>query len=262
MENENDVVESTTSEVEPTTNENVDTQTTEQNEVVSDKSSFTEEQKAQMTKIIKDRVNRAKKAEERKYSELINVLSAGLGTNNLDELTKKTKAFYQEQGVEIPSKPSYNQEEERILADAEANHIIDLGYDEIVNETDEMMNRGVVDLSPREKLVYQKLAEKRKQIENEKALESTGVKRETIESSDFKKFTQKFNSDTSLTDIYEIYSKLQPKEDIQPIGSMKSLSKDDEIKEYYSPEEFDKLTKEQLDNPKIWDAVMKSRLKW
>lgn len=256
MEEENNVVE-------PTTNENVETQTTEQNEVVNDKNSFTDEQKAQMTKIIQDRVNRAKKAEERKYSELVNVLSAGLGTNNLEELTKKAKAFYQEQGVEIPSKPSYNEDEERILANAEASNIINLGYDEIVNETDEMMNRGFADLSPREKLVYKTLAEKRKEIENVKALESIGVKRETIESDDFKNFTQKFNSNTSLTDIYEMYSKLQPKEDVQPIGSMKSSSsKDDEIKEYYSPEEFDKLTKEQLDNPKIWEAVMKSRLKW
>ena len=68
MENENGVVETTT-------NENVDTQATEQNEVVNDKNSFTEGQKAQMTKIIQDRVNRAKKAEERKYSELVNVLS-------------------------------------------------------------------------------------------------------------------------------------------------------------------------------------------
>ena len=123
--------------VEPTANENVETQTTEQNEVVNDKNSFTDEQKAQMTKIIQDRVNRAKKAEERKYSELVNVLSAGLGTNNLEELTKKAKAFYQEQGVEIPSKPSYNEDEERILANAEASNIINLGYDEIVNETDE-----------------------------------------------------------------------------------------------------------------------------
>jgi hypothetical protein len=253
MENENGVVETTT-------NENVDTRATEQNEVVNDRNSFTGEQKAQMTKIIQDRVNRAKKAEERKYSELVNVLSAGLGTTNLDELTQKAKAFYQEQGVEIPSRPSYSEDDERILANAEANNIINLGYDEIVNETDEMMNRGVADLSPREKLVYKTLADKRKQIENEKALESIGVKRETIESDE--NFTQKFNSDTSLTDIYEIYSKLQPKDDVQPMGSMKSLSKDDEIKEYYSPEEFDKLTKEQLNNPKIWDAVMQSRLKW
>ena len=207
--------------VEPTADEKVETQTTEQNEVVNDKSSFTEEQKAQMTRIIQDRVSRAKKAEERKYSELVNVLSAGLGTTNLDELTQKAKAFYQEQGVEIPSKPSYNEDEERILANAEASNIINLGYDEIVNETDEMMNRGVADLSPREKLVYKTLAEKRQEIENVRALESIGVKRETIESDDFKNFTQKFNSDTSLTDIYEIYSKLQPKEDVQPIGSMK-----------------------------------------
>ena len=186
MENENGVVETTT-------NENVDTQATEQNEVVNDKNSFTEEQKAQMTKIIQDRVSRAKKAEERKYSELVNVLSAGLGTNNLDELTQKAKAFYQEQGVEIPVKPSYSEDDERILANAEANNIIDLGYDEIVNETNEMMNRGVADLSPREKLVYKTLADKRKEIENVKELESIGVKRETIESNDFKNFTQKFN---------------------------------------------------------------------
>ena len=259
MENENqeNVV------VEPTTNENANTQIAEQNEVVNkDNQSFTEEQKAHMEKIIKGRVYRAKKEEEKKYSKIIDTLSAGLGTSNLDELNAKLTEFYSEQGVTIPQKASYSEDEERILANHDANEIIDLGYDEIVNETDKMFNRGINDLSPREKMIYKTLAEKRQEIENENSLKSIGVEKETIESKEFKNFAKKFNKETSLTDIYEMYSKLQPKEEIHPMGSMKSTSQDDGIKEYYSPEEFDKLTPEQLDNPKIWDAVMKSRLKW
>lgn len=248
--------------VEPTTNENVDTQTTEQKEVVNEeKKSFTEEQKAQMSKIIQDRVGRAKRAEERKYSKIIDTLSAGLGTSDLEEINNKLTSFYSEQGVNIP-KNTYNEDEERILANHEAEEIINLGYDEIVNETDEMLSRGITDLSPREKLVYKALAEKRQEIENENSLKSIGVEKETIDSKEFKDFAKKFNKETSLTDIYEMYSKLQPKEEVKPMGSMKSSSQDDGIKEFYSSEDFDKLTPEQLDNPKIWQAVMKSRLKW
>ena len=43
---------------------------------------------------------------------------------------------------------------------------------------------------------------------------------------------------------------------------MKSTKTADEIKDYYSPEDVDKLTDEQLNNPKIWERVMESKKKW
>ena len=39
-------------------------------------------------------------------------------------------------------------------------------------------------------------------------------------------------------------------------------SNSEKEKEFYSSQEVDKLTKKQLSNPKIMNAVMKSMLKW
>lgn len=250
--------------VDTTATENVDTQSTEKNEenVKENKDTFTEEQQAKMNKIIQDRVLRAKKTEEKKYSKLVNVLKAGLGTDDIDELTEKATNFYKDQGVEIPTQILYDEEDEEVLAKNDANKIIDLGYDEIVNETNEMMKRGQENLSTREKMIYRNLANARKEIEDEKSLESIGVDKNIIQSKKFQDFTKKFK-DTPVSEIYEIYSKVNPdSEKTTPIGSVKSTAKDDGIKDYYSPEDFDKLTKKDLDNPKIWERVMQSRTKW
>jgi len=254
--------------VDTTTDEKDETQTSEQTEVVneaenkSDKVEFTEAQKTMMNKIIQERVERAKKAEARKYAPIVDTLKVGLGTSDINELVEKTKQFYTEQGINIPEPIKYSEEDEKILAEAEANKIISLGYDEIKNTTDEMMNIGENNLTQREKLMYLRLAEKRKSIEDEMQLESIGVNKEVLNSDDFKKFKSKFNDNQNLKDIYDLYDKLQPKENKGTIGSVKSVKADDGIKEYYSSDEVDKLTEEQLNNPKIWEAVMKSKEKW
>lgn len=254
--------------VDTTTDEKDETQTSEQTEVVneaenkSDKVEFTEAQKTMMNKIIQERVERAKKAEARKYAPIVDTLKVGLGTSDINELVEKTKQFYTEQGINIPEPIKYSEEDEKILAEAEANKIISLGYDEIKSTTDEMVEIGEDNLTQREKLMYLKLAEKRKSIEDEMQLESIGVNKDVLNSDDFKKFKSKFNSNQELKDIYELYDKLQPKENKGTIGSVKSVKADDGIKEYYSSDEVDKLTEEQLNNPKIWEAVMKSKEKW
>lgn len=254
--------------VDTTTDEKDETQTSEQTEVVneaenkSDKVEFTEAQKTMMNKIIQERVERAKKAEARKYAPIVDTLKVGLGTSDINELVEKTKQFYTEQGINIPEPNKYSEEDEKILAEAEANKIISLGYDEIKSTTDEMVEIGKDNLTQREKLMYLKLAEKRKSIEDEMQLESIGVNKDVLNSDDFKKFKSKFNSNQELKDIYELYDKLQPKENKGTIGSVKSVKADDGIKEYYSSDEVDKLTEEQLNNPKIWEAVMKSKEKW
>lgn len=219
---------------------------------------FTQEQ---LDRIVKERVDRATRAESRKYSKIINTLQRGTGTKNLSELEEAVNNFYTEQGTDV-SQPIYDDREEEILADAEAKDIIDLGYDEIVAETNNLMSRGSENLSIREKFLYKKLAEERKSIEQTNELKSIGVTDDVINSDDFKTFKSKFNDNTSLKDVYSLYSQIKPKEEVHPIGSMKTESSKDEIKNYYSPEDFDKLTPEQLDDPRIMEAVDKSRVKW
>ena len=45
-------------------------------------------------------------------------------------------------------------------------------------------------------------------------------------------------------------------------GSAKSTTSIKQVKDYYSPEDFDKLTDEEINNPKIWEVIEKSRLQW
>ena len=115
-------------------------------------------------------------------------------------------------------------------------------------------------LTTREKYMLESLNNKKFELEREKELRTIGVSKEEIESSEFKEFANKFNKDISLKDIYEIYSKTKPEEAV-PMGSMQSTT-DKEIKKYYSPEDFDRLTEEDLNNPLIWEAVKASKEKW
>ena len=77
--------------------------------------------------------------------------------------------------------------------------------------------------------------------------------------SEFKEFAGQFNSKTPIKNVYEMYTKLnQPvKPTVEKIGSMKSMAQD-KVKDYYTEDEIRKLTDEELDNPKIWEAVRRS----
>jgi hypothetical protein len=219
---------------------------------------FTPEQQRKINEIIQSRVASTKRSEEKKYQKLVNTIKAGMKaeTNDVDEITSMARKLYKENGIDIPDEPIYSEEDENILAEAEAQKIIELGYDAIASETDNFTGK-----TSREKKVYDALMKKRHELENLKSLEQIGVSKEEYTGKEFQDFAKKFNSNTPYTEIYEMYSKMYKKEP-SPIGSMKSVTKDDGIKEYYSPEEFDRLTDEQLDNPKIWEAVQKSKEKW
>ena len=241
--------------VEQTTPENTETQTVEQK---VEQQEFTPEQQRKINEIIQSRVASTKRSEEKKYQKLVNTIKAGMKaeTNDVDEITSMARKLYKENGIDIPDEPIYSEEDENILAEAEAQKIIELGYDAIASETDNFTGK-----TSREKKVYDALMKKRHELENLKSLEQIGVSKEEYTGKEFQDFAKKFNSNTPYTEIYEMYSKMYKKEP-SPIGSMKSVTKDDGIKEYYSPEEFDRLTDEQLDNPKIWEAVQKSKEKW
>jgi PHD/YefM family antitoxin component YafN of YafNO toxin-antitoxin module len=227
-------------------------------EEVQSEKTFTQ---SQVDKMMADRAQRAERAAERKYSKLVNIMQKATGAKDLNELEHTVSDFYQSQGVDL-STPSYDDREEEILANAEAKQIIDLGYDDIKSETDRLMAIGNDNLSLREKYLYKALATEQKRIEEVNTLKSIGVSEDVIDSKEFNEFKSKFKDNTSINDVYSLYSKLQPKEEVNPIGSMKTESSKDEIKNYYSPEDFDKLTDEQLNNPKIWEAVMKSKAEW
>jgi hypothetical protein len=50
---------------------------------------------------------------------------------------------------------------------------------------------------------------------------------------------------------------MKPRKQIQTAGSMKSIQTK-EVKDFYTEEEISRLTLEDLDNPKVWEAVRRS----
>lgn len=199
-----------------------------------------------------------------KMDELESVLKAGLGSENLDEAIKDLKNYYSTNGIEIPNSVSakYSERDERLLGKAEADEVISAGLDEVIDEVDRLATIGIDNMTTRERETFSKLAEYRKSQETLLKFKELGVDEKLLEDKSFKDFSSKFNPNTSADEIVDLYQKKYGKE-IKPeqIGSLTSPPSV-KIKDYYTPEEVDRLTMEDLDNPQIMAAVDRSMQKW
>ena len=215
-------------------------------------------------KKIARREAKIRKEYESKYGELENVLKAGTGKETVDDMTNTFRDFYQKKGIQIPSKPTYSERDDEVLARADADEIIKSGFDEVVEEVDRLANKGIANMSAREKAMFKTLAEYRQNTEQGNALAKMGVSEEVYNSKEFKDFSNKFSSSTPITEVYEIYNRMQPKKEVRTMGSMKnSDSGDNGVKDFYTRDEALKFTKADFDkNPALFKAVEKSMQKW
>lgn len=228
---------------------------------------------AEIEKLVNERVDqllpkkleRAKSKMEReftnKYEKTERVLKAGLGVDTLDEATDQLEDFYTKKGVKIPER-THSESDMRYLAERYADEIIEEGYDEIVKEVDKLSKIGD-DMTPYQKAMFMKLAGVRQEQEDLKALASIGVGKEILEDSKYKDFTSKLNPNLSTKEKYEMFKKFNPSQEFEQIGSMKSDNSKETIKDFYTYEESLKFTKADYDrDPKLYEAVCKSMLKW
>lgn len=264
--------------------ENVDTETTEENqeEVTetegTEDSSEKEEKKLEFTqdelnRMIEERVKREKNTSKRnesnlrqeyenKIANIENIIKAGFGTNNLDEGLDRIAELCKEKGIKIPDMiKSNSQSDLEVLANHTANEIIADGYDAVDSELKRLAGKGVDKMSTREKLVFSKLNDQKKQMDNERELEAIGVKREILDSKEFKEFADKFTgSKFSIKEVYEMYTQnTKPKPKAKPIGSMKN-NNPKQPKDFISEAEFDKMTKKEIQENA--GVIRKSMLSW
>lgn len=256
MENIEELVEETEN-VEQTTEEIETTEEIQEEAPVVEEPQEEMFTKSQLEDIVKKRLGRQesklRKEYANKYGKLETVVNAGLGTDNMDDAVEKLTEFYTKRGINIPTEPQYSDRDLEVLANAEADDVISYGYDEIVSEVDRLANLGA-NMSQRDRLVFTKLANARKQMEEEKELAAMGV---TDLDQEFKDFESKLNPNLTLKEKYDMYLAQKPKKENKIIGSMKG-SPENKIKDYYSPEEIAKLTDEDLDDPQVWEAVRRS----
>ena len=201
---------------------------------------------------------------QRKYGDLESVLKAGTGKESVEEMTDTFKQFYVKKGVQIPEKPKYSDRDIEVLAKAEAEDIIRGGYEEVVEEVERLAQVGAANMTPREKAVFKALAEHRQSAERGRELSKLGVTEDVYNSKEFADFAGKFNPNTPIADVYDIYRKTQPKKEYRTMGSMKNNeSSDSGVKDFYTRDEALKFTQKDFDkNPALYEAVRKSMYKW
>lgn len=193
------------------------------------------------------------------YRQAERVLNAGLGTKNIGDATKVMEDHYKSKGVDIPQsrEPELSEEDIKVLAAHEAQQIIDLGYEDVVEEVDRLSQKDYADMTPREKEMFAVLSNYRQQEGTRQELLSLGIKGDVIESKEFKNFAAQFNPKTPVKTIYELYSKTHETEHVERLGSMKGGNSQKE-KTFYTPEEVDRLTEKDLEDDNVLDNVIAS----
>lgn len=198
---------------------------------------------------------------DRKYGRLEEVLTAGTGITDVNKMADTFAKHYEENGVTIKKTPEYSAKDLSALAKADAAEFIEAGDEEVADEVDRLADLGE-NMTAREKAVFKVLAEHRQQTERTKELARLGVSEEVYNSPEFKELQNMMKPDTPISKVYEMYQKTKPKKDIQPMGSMKSNAPSSGVKDYYSPEEARRLTKEEINDPAVYNAVVASMKKW
>jgi hypothetical protein len=241
--------------------ENVE-QTTEETPVIK---TYTQEEVDAIVGKAKARTRaKIEKEYDRKYGGLVDTLRAGTGKESVDEIKDTFRQFYEKKGIQMPQKPSYAAKDIEVLARADAEDIINSGMEDVVEEVDRLTKVGVANMTAREKAYFKHLAEYRQSAERSAELSKMGVTEDVYNSNEFRSFAGKFNPNTPIKDIYDIYAKTQPKKEIKTMGSMKNTNSNDfGVKEFYSYEEAKKFTSADYDRiPGLEDAVKKSMHKW
>ena len=191
---------------------------------------------------------------------LVEVIKAGTGEEDVEKVTGQFRRFYEGKGIEIPEQQQYSQKDIERLAAADAKEIIDVGMDEVKEELERLSSMGYDRMSFREKQLYKQLDSYYKKESSVIELEKIGVPKEVYESKDFEEFASRFKEGTPMTKIYQLYEKTQDKPPVEKMGPLKNENPGDD--DVFTPEQVDKLTKKDYQNPKIMAKVRRSMLTW
>jgi AraC-like DNA-binding protein len=264
---ETQVIEDITENTEETVEETLVDSVEQQEEVKQNL--LTEEQ-------LKERLARQERSLTRKFEKELNeklskyqqtemILQKGLEVEDIEEANKQLKAFYEEKGINIPEvqQKQYSDWEVEVLAKAEAEQIIEDGFDEMEKEADRLAAIGFTNLNKKDKTIFNTIAERLVVENNKKELSKNGIDTKILEDNDFKQFSQKFKATENVVDVYNLYKKqIKETKEIKPIGSMKT-DDSNKIKDYYTPEEARQLTVEDYKkNPSLKDIIVKSAGIW
>lgn len=259
MENEKNVIDEVndTSEVE---NQEQEIKTYSEEEVEAIKAQLKDEYEASFD----DKFNRRWGNEKRKIErdnaekdELIDLLRKQTGKDSLSDLLNMS---YEQYGMERPS--IFNSKDEEILGKYDAKEILELDDETIEEEANRLAN--IEKRTAREQATFMELGNylttKKQEQKLKNEIKEAGIDEQFLDDSSFKEFMGKFNKETPLKEIVDIYNLKNGEVKKKPFspGSLKDKKTKDEA-EFFTEEEFNALTREDLKNPMIYRKAMKSK---
>ena len=199
---------------------------------------------------------------KREYGPLMEVLSAGTGKKSPREIAEHLKTYYQGKGVAFSEQPAFSERDIAILAQADAKEIIGYGADEVNDEVSRLEKLGE-GRTPKENALLRVLTEHQQAQQRRADFLKHGLTEAEVESKEFQELLGICSASTPAEKICEHYRLLHPKQEIQTMGSVKNTPTDTKgIKDYYTPEDVDRLDAADYKNPKVMERVRESMLKW
>ena len=86
------------------------------------------------------------------------------------------------------------------------------------------------------------------------------ISKDVLDSTEFNNFASQFVSNVPIKQVYDMWTKTQPKPKVEQMGSMKNTSTKT-IKDYYTPEEARRLTNADYDNNPELEKIIENSMK-
>lgn len=213
-----------------------------------------EDEQKRIDHIVETRLKRERRNIEKDNKELYEIegiLKAGLGVETRADMIAQLKEFYGDKVANQQYQASPNERDEKILAKADADEVIELGLNEMETEANRIASIPEAERSIREQTMFNTLCEAIIEQRQVNELKDKGIKTEILEDKDFKEFKNKFAFNTPISDIYEMYSKLNSKPIEKPASAGSAKSESGKVGEVFSAERINSMTPQEL--MKYWN---------
>lgn len=221
---------------------------------------FTQEE---VDRMIANRVGRLERKHQREYGPMMEILKTGTGKETPTEIAASLKDYWQGKGVTFSEQPAFSEKEVVALAQLEADEIIRSGMEDVDEEIARLTTLGAENMSPKERALCKTLAEYRQGKQRTNEFMKAGITQEVCESPEFVEFAAQYKSSTPAAAIAAAWGRTQPQEDIRTMGSMKSVvGGNTGVKDFYTPEDVDRLSPKDMENPLVMQRVRESMLQW
>ncbi|WP_290776459.1 hypothetical protein [Anaerofustis sp.] len=151
------------------------------------------------------------------------------------------------------------------LANIQADKIISLGVEDMNEVLDELLLTDCD--NTRDSVLKERISGELVLRSGENALRERGEDPSILRDENFISFAGHFRDDIPLMDVYECYVKevvgREEKPSYSPAGSVKDTKKSGGIKDFYTSDEVDEFTAEDLRrNPRLLDIINRSMERW